>query len=121
MPSRELIDRFVRMVEDGKFVEAMETFYAPDATMQENNEPPRAGLPALLAHERRTLETSRGVEGRSIGPPLIDGERVVIHWQFTFRQPTGAVVRFEELALQAWRGDKLASERFFYDTRQMKA
>jgi len=52
MPSREHVEAFVKMVEAGEFVEAMEAYYADDATMQENNEPPRIGLPALIAHER---------------------------------------------------------------------
>ena len=30
----------------------MAAYYADDATMQENNEPPRIGLPLLIAHER---------------------------------------------------------------------
>jgi hypothetical protein len=35
----------------------METHYAGDATMQDNNEPPRAGLLALIAHERHDIQT----------------------------------------------------------------
>ena len=52
MPSREPIAAFVKMVEAGDYIQAMEAFYAADCTAQENNAPPRVGLPALLAHER---------------------------------------------------------------------
>jgi len=119
MPSRELIERFIATVERGQFVEAMEQFYAPDATAQENNEPPRVGLPALLAHERKSLAMFPTTRGRCLSPVVIDGDRVVIHWRFEFDHPSGAVLSLEELAWQTWRGDRLVSERFFYDPKQM--
>ena len=34
MPSREHVESFVKVVEAGDFVEAMEAYYADDATMQ---------------------------------------------------------------------------------------
>jgi len=33
----------IAMAEQGKFLEAIQEFYAEDATMQENNQPPRVG------------------------------------------------------------------------------
>ena len=120
MPSREVVARFVEMVEAGKFVEAMEEFYSPEATARENNEPPRVGLPALLAHERKTLAAFGRAEARSLDPVIVDGDRVVIHWQFVFHESSGATVRLDELAYQTWRGDKLATEQFFYDPRQLR-
>ena len=120
MPSREHVESFVKVVEAGEFVEAMEAYYADDATMQENNEPPRAGLPALIAHERKTLATAGRAQARCLTPPIIDGDTVVLHWEFVFPSSAGTKVRLEELAFQTWRGNKLASERFFYDSRQMR-
>jgi hypothetical protein len=45
MASREHIEAFVKQVQAREFVEAMQAYYADDPTMQENNEPPRIGLP----------------------------------------------------------------------------
>jgi len=120
MPAREHIAAFVKMVEAGQYIEAMEAFYAADCTAQENNAPPRVGLPALLAHERYTLATAGRAQARCLTPPVIDGDTVVLHWEFVFPSTGGASLRLEELVLQTWRGDKLASERFFYDSRQMR-
>jgi hypothetical protein len=41
MPSRDRVRALVEMVEAGKYVEAIEAFYTEDATMQENQKPPR--------------------------------------------------------------------------------
>lgn len=55
MPSRERVEAFVALVEQDKFVEAMQEFYSDDATAQENDQPPRVGLQNLIAHERAAL------------------------------------------------------------------
>jgi ketosteroid isomerase-like protein len=55
--TRDRVERLIAMAEQGKFLEAIEEFYAPDATMQENNQPPRRGLAALLENERRVLDS----------------------------------------------------------------
>ena len=52
MPNREKVEAFIALVEQDKFVEAMQQFYTDDATAQENGEPPRVGLENLIAHER---------------------------------------------------------------------
>ena len=55
MPSRERVLALVAMVEEARFVEAIEEFYHPHASMQENQEPPRVGRDRLVAEERATL------------------------------------------------------------------
>lgn len=119
MPRRQTISDFVDLVTGGQFVEAMERFYAEDATVQENCAPPRVGRKALIEHELATLSAFKGIRGRAVDPPLIDGNRVVIHWQFEFDHPVGGTVRLDELADQRWAGERLKSERFFYDPAQL--
>ena len=53
MPSRERVAALIERVEQGKYVEALQEFYAEDATMQENGNPPRVGLKALVEQSRR--------------------------------------------------------------------
>ena len=120
MPSQSVVNAFVEMVEAGNFVEAMERFYHADATAQENNEAPRVGLPALVAHERGTLSTFKSVRGRANQPVMIEGETVVINWQFEFDHPAGITLKLDEMVRQQWAGDKLISERFYYDPAQLR-
>ena len=120
MPSQALLDRFIARVEAGAFVEAMEEFYAADASMQENDQAPRAGLPNLIAHERQSLSRTRSVTARCVRPAFVDGEHAVIRWVFDFEGHDGTRVRLDELAYQRWQGDRIASEKFFYDPAQMK-
>jgi len=119
MPSRERVESFIGLVESGKYVEAIREFYAEDASMQENGEPPRAGRDRLIEHEWRMLAAHQAARTLPGTTYVLDGDRVVIHWTFEFTRRDGKRFRMEELALQRWRGDRIAEERFFYDPAQL--
>ena len=120
MPNRERIAALIAMVEQGKYVEAIQEFYAEEATMQENGEPPRGGRDKLMEGERKVLAAHK--EARTLPGSwfLLEGDLVVIHWAFVFTRHDGRSFRMEELAQQRWRGDKIIEERFFYDPEQRR-
>ena len=120
MPSRGRVERLIALVEQGKYVEAIQQFYADDASMQENNQPPRKGLDALVKHERGVMVSFKSIRTLPVETFLVDGDHVVIRWAFEFTRPDGKLLRMDEVALQRWRGEKVVEERFFYDPRQMR-
>jgi len=115
MPSRQTVERFIAMVEANEHVRAIEDFYTEDASMQENLAPPRVGRDLLIAHEQAALSRVASVHTHRVKTVLVDGDHVAIHWIFDFTLPDGSSRRFDEMALQTWRGEKIAVERFFYD------
>ena len=119
MPSRERVAALIARVEQGKYVEALQEFYAEDATMQENGNPPRVGLKALVAHEQGVMAAFKEIRTLPVKSWLVDGDRAVVHWIFEFTRPDGTRLRMDELALQRWRGDRIAEERFYYDPAQL--
>jgi hypothetical protein len=114
MPSRARLNEFIAVVESGDHAGAIERYYTEDATMQENAAPPRVGRDALVAHERAALARMSDVYSKCMTSVLED-DRVVIHWNFVLTEKSGLVRRFDEIALQEWRGDRIFRERFFYD------
>ncbi len=113
------VKEFVARVSRGEFLEVMPEFYAEDATAQENNEPPRVGLAAMMANERGALARTKftAIEARSV---LVDGDRAAINWYFEMTVGEGLRVTLDEIAYQVWREDKIVSERYFYDPAQRK-
>ena len=120
MPTPETLERFIAMVERNAHAEAIEAFYAVNASMQENDAPPRVGRDLLVANERRVLERARSVRSRCVRPAFVAGDSVVIRWVFDFTWHDGSTTRIEELAYQRWEGERIAEEKFFYDPAQLK-
>jgi hypothetical protein len=118
MPSARTLERFVARVESNAHAEAIDEFYTDDASMQENNAPPRKGREALVQHEKRVLARARTVKTTCVRPVFVNGEHVVVRWVFEFEWLDGTRTRMEELAYQRWEGERIAEEQFFYDPAQ---
>jgi hypothetical protein len=122
MPSRETVDAFVVQVLSNDHVGAIRDWYHEDAWMQENQAPQRqGGCSKLMEQEAATLARMDDVLSELVAPPIIDGDRVAIRWRFTFTPKQGPAFSMEEVAWQTWRGDKIATETFFYDPKQRGA
>ena len=118
MPTAETLERFIATVERNEHIEALEAFYAEHSTMRENMQPPRVGLAAHIANERRVLPKARSLTSQCVRPVLVDGDHVAIRWIFRFEWLDGTVTRMEEVAWQRWDGERVVEETFFYDPAQ---
>lgn len=114
MPDRQRVLEFIDRVVSGDHVGAIEDYYHPDASMQENGAEPRRGRDALVAHEAAVLERMT-MHTHPVATHLVDGDLVVIRWTFDMTDAAGVTRRLEEVSLQRWVGDRIMEERFFYD------
>lgn len=108
------------MVLANRHDEAIAEFYAPDATMQENLNPPRQGRDLLVAHERAVLARQQSVKTALGAPPMVNGDHVALQWIFDFIDLEGRATRIVEMAHQRWADDYVQTERFYYDPAQLK-
>ena len=119
MPSKATVEAFIAQVISGDHVGAIRDWYHGDAWMQENQAPPRqGGREALIKQEAAMMERSQSVITELLGGSLIEGDQVAVRWRFTFVFKNGCRMQQEEVAWQTWRGDKIATETFFYDPAQ---
>lgn len=119
MPAPSRVAAFVAMVESGRFVEAIETFYAVDASMQENLGRTTVGRAQMVENEKAALRRN-AIVARKGSTVLVDGDHVAIRWVFEMTDDTGATRVLDEIAWQRWDGDRIAEERFYYDPGQMR-
>jgi len=115
MPSRERVAELIRYVAEQRFMDALVEFYYPDVRMQENNDPPREGIASCLAAEAAFLETVAQWHQTKAESFVVDGDRVAIHWIFDRTPRDGMRGTRDEIAYQLWHGDRIISERFYYD------
>jgi hypothetical protein len=106
------------LVEQRRFLEAIQEFYAEDASMQENNDPPRVGLAALLEREKQFLNSIQQMHVSRADSFLVDGDRAAINWIFEITDGEGKRRRLNEVAYQLWQAGKIIRERFYYDPAQ---
>jgi len=118
MPSPETLERFIARVEENAHAEAIEEFYTPESSMQENQSPPRVGRDLHVANERKVFARATTVSSKCVRPAFLNGNHVVIRWMFHFEWPDGTVTDMEEVACQRWEGERIVEERFFYDPAQ---
>src|SRR5689334_5541616 len=118
MPSNETLERFISMVEANVHADAIEQFYTPDSSIQENQTEPRRGRDNLVARERSVLARAGSVQSKCVRPVCVNGDHVAIRWIFDFVWLDGSTTHMEEVAWQRWEGEQIAEETFFYDPAQ---
>jgi SnoaL-like domain len=118
MPSNETLEKFISRVESNAHAEAIAEFYTENASMQENQSPPRVGREVLIEGEKKVLARAKSLKSQCIRPAFIQGDNVVIRWVFRFEWLDGSTTRMEEIAYQRWEGERIAEETFFYDPAQ---
>lgn len=114
MPTRARVDEFIAVVESGDHAGAIERYYTEDASMQENTSPPREGRDVLVAHERGILARMKEVRSKAL-VSVVEGDHVMIHWNFDLIGLDGKTLHVDEIAMQEWRSDRIFRERFFYN------
>ena len=112
------VNDLVSYVRDGRIIEAMHEFYADDAIMQENNNPPTAGLSANVERERQFLAAVKTWLGFEVGTIAVDAQRgkTTVQSTLSFEGVDGKTNRIDQVAVQTWRDGKIAHEKFYYDT-----
>lgn len=120
MPDTARVRALIALVESGQYVRAIEDFYHPNASMQENSAPPRTGRDALIAHEKKVLAGLTAMKTRRVDACLVNGNQAAINWVFEMTGPDGITRILDELALQTWDGDRIRRERFYYDPAQLR-
>lgn len=118
MPTlNESVQAFCELLARGESLTAMERFYAPDVCVFENRQLARAGLARCLEFEREALARTAEPPRFKLNRFAVNEQTRVAFLEYTVRflSPAGRPLRLEEVAVQAWEGDKITSERFYYE------
>ena len=105
-------------VQQGRIIDAMYEFYAPDVQMQENNKPPTVGLEANVERERQFVASVRQWKRFDVASVAVDPQtgRAFVQTELEFDGVDGKTYRIDQVAVQTWRGGKIVHEKFYYDS-----
>ncbi len=120
MPTIKTVTQFIKAVETIPHHQVIEQFYSENASIQENQAPPRIGKQNLIANEKAVYTKAKSVHSKCILPFFINDNQVVIRWKFRFDWKDGSYSEIEEIATQEWETKLIKKEQFFYDPQQFK-
>ena len=108
------VDALNSMIQEGRIMEAMNTYYSDDVVMAENDGEPTVGLPANLEREQAFVDHTTWYDLKLKGVAL--GEDVaMVQWYMDFHNTQyGQRLAFTQVAVQQWRDGKIVDERFYY-------
>lgn len=117
-----LVDRvcdFIRHVERQDYCDAIVRFYREDATAQDNQGPMRVGRDAVLAQLMDVVARFGRPSVQKVRNFAVNGDTVFINWVFEVTRHDGSTALLDEVSMQVWDGERIISERFFYNPAQL--
>jgi ketosteroid isomerase-like protein len=113
---RQRVDQLVNYINQGRIIDAMYEFYAPDTQMQENGNPPTVGLEANVEREKQFLAGVKEWKAFTVKALAAEGDVSFMESVSEFVGTDGTPVRAEQVSVARWRDGKIVHERFYYDT-----
>lgn len=108
-------DELTRLILEGKTLEALERFYAPDVQMQENDHPPRKGKDLCIETELDNLSRVSVVTATLLSQEIDEALGTVrTAWAFNIVYKDGTEHRLTEVSVQQWKNGLVSRERFTY-------
>ncbi len=108
----ELETRLNATTAEGKILEALEEFYADDATFQEGNQPKQTSKAQHREHLTGFFATLKAFNGATLHAQAIGGNIALSEWTFDMVGPEGAIL-WNEVLRREWKDGKVISERFY--------
>lgn len=116
METRQVADRLVSLIRERRFVPAVEELYAADVESRENCEAPTRGFDAVLADNRRWVE-SNTIQRFECPNVYVDGDTFIVEMISDFtHNPSGTAIHSEQLGVYKVRDGKITGTRFYYST-----
>jgi len=103
-------------INQGKILEAMDEFYAPQISMQENNEEPTVGLEANIEREKLFLSIVKQWNWTKWHAVAVNEDTgvAILEYAFEFVNTDNQTITYEQATVQRWVDGKIVSERFYH-------
>jgi len=116
MSLEERVGKLNQMILNGKALEAFETFYAEEVTMQENENAPTISKAACRVNEEVFVNGIVEFRNAAVKNMIISDHISVVEWDFDFTHKDWGVRNYRQLAVQKWNDKgQIVSEKFYYN------
>lgn len=115
----EIGDKMAELCRQGKNLEAIDKFYAPDIVSIEAMGSPEMpqemhGIDAIRKKNQWWIDNMETAES-SVSPAMVNGDRFMLHFNYDVREKkTGKRMKMEEVGLYTVKNGKVVKEEFFF-------
>ncbi|GJL60756.1 MAG: hypothetical protein NPIRA03_36130 [Nitrospirales bacterium] len=112
---QDRLEELFAYIREGRILNAINEFYAEDAAMQENDQPPTVGRKANLEREEQFLSTVKewkrfDVTAKGVGDDVTFYE-TVMDWVAS----DGTPVHVEQVVVDKWQDGRIIHERYYHN------
>jgi hypothetical protein len=112
-----LVEDLVKMISEGKLLEAFEKHYADNIEMQENEEEVRVGKEVNRKYEEAFVGGIVEVHSSKIlGVAIGENYSTIESFMDVTHKDWGRVARCQ-VAVERWENGKIVKEKFYYNTK----
>ncbi|MEM1422757.1 MAG: SnoaL-like domain-containing protein [Planctomycetota bacterium] len=103
-------------IRTGRILEAMDEFYDDSVTMQENAGEPTVGLAANIEREKGFLANVKEFHAFDVKSVATGPDLSIVESEMRFTDQSDNEVVLQQVSVQRWSGNRIISERFYYDS-----
>jgi ketosteroid isomerase-like protein len=104
----------ISLILAGKALEGLEKYYAEDAVMQENDQPPRVGKATNRAFEQDFFSKVTTVRTLANDGYVVSGNRAFVVWRVDIDHAEWGTINTTQVAIQEWKDGRIVREKFVY-------
>lgn len=108
------IDDLLVYVREGRFLEAMAEFYAPNVTMEDPSYGATHGLDANIERERAFLKSLKELRACYVPKVAKSANTAMYENILDWVDQQGKTHHVEQVSVQTWKNGKIIHERFYY-------
>src|SRR5690606_14789390 len=110
----ETVKEFNSLVQQYKFIEAVDKFYDQDIISTDNSNEPTKGMENFRKAVENFISNSE-VEKLELLSTIVEENLSVAHWYYIFTNKMFGRLDYKQISVQRWRNGKIIQENHFYN------
>jgi hypothetical protein len=110
----ETVKKFNTLVQQYKFIEAVDEFYDVNIVSTDNNNEPTKGIENFRKAVENFISNSE-VEKLELLSTIVDENLSVAHWHYIFTNKMFGKLDYKQISVQRWKNGKIIQENHFYN------
>ena len=110
----EIVKEFNSLVQQYKFIEAVDKFYHENIISTDNNNEPVKGLENFREAVKKFIATTE-MEKLELLSTIIDENLSVTNWHYIFTAKNFGRLDYKQISVQRWKDGKIIQENHFYN------